>query len=78
MVPEDFSDDGDTPLDILNTGYKRNIKIADISILNYVRTPHKKTKIQKFNNLVIILEDSLIGIIFNINDDNPLTTGHFL
>ena len=45
MVPEDFLDNGDAPLDILSIGYKRNIKIANISILNYVRTPHKKIKI---------------------------------
>ena len=42
--PEDLSDNGDTPLNILNAGYKRNIKIADISTLNYVRTFCKKIK----------------------------------
>ena len=45
MVPKDFLDNSDAPLDILNTGYKRNIKATNISILNYVRTPHKKIKI---------------------------------
>ena len=70
MIPEDLSDNGNAPLDILNAGHKRNIKTANISILNYVRTPHKKTKIQIFNNLVIILRDSLIGVISNINNNN--------
>ena len=78
MVPEDFLDDGDAPLDILNTGCKRNIKIANISTLNYVKTPYKKIKTQKFNNLVIIFEDNLISVIFNINNDDLLTTGRFL
>ena len=78
MVPEDLSDNNNAPLDILNTGYKRNIKIANISILNYVGTPHKKTKTQIFNNLVIILRDSLIKVIFNINNNNLLTTGRSL
>ena len=78
MIPEDLLDDGNAPLDILNIGYKRNIKTANISILNYIKISHKKTKTQIFNNLVIILKDSLIGVIFNINDDNLLTTGHFL
>ena len=78
MVPEGLPDNGNTPLNILNAGYKRNIKIANISILNYVRTPHKKTKTQKFNNLIIILRDDLIGVIFNINNDDPPTTGCFL
>ena len=45
MVPEGFFDNDDAPLDILNAGRKRNIKLADISILNYVRTSRKKTKI---------------------------------
>ena len=76
MVPEGFLDDGDASLDILNAGCKRNIKIADISILNYVGTPRKKTKIQIFNNLVIILGDGLIKVIFNINNNNSLTTGY--
>ena len=75
MVPKDFLDDGDAPLDILNAGYKRNIKIANISILNYVGTPRKKTKTQIFNNLVIILGDSLIGVMSNINNNNLLTVG---
>ena len=74
MVPEGFLDDGDASLDILNTGCKRNIKIANISILNYVRTPRKKTKTQIFNNLIIILRDSLIGVIFNINNNSLSTT----
>ena len=71
--PEGFPDDGNTPLNILNVGRKRNIKTANISILNYVGTPRKKTKTQIFNNLVIILGDSLIGVISNINNNNPLT-----
>ena len=78
MVPKNLLDNGNAPLDILNTDRKRNIKTANISILNYVKTPHKKTKMQIFNNLIIILKDSLISIIFNINNNNPLTTGHFL
>ena len=78
MVSENFLDNDDAPLDILNTGRKRNIKTADISTLNYIKTPRKKTKTQKFNNLVIILGDNLIGVIFNINNDNLLTTGHSL
>ena len=76
MVPKDLSDVSNTPLNILNAGYKRNIKIANISILNYVKTPHKKTKTQIFDNLVIILKDSLVGVISNINNDNPLTVRH--
>ena len=75
---EDFSDDGDAPLNILNAGRKRNIKTADISILNYVGTPYKKTKTQKFNNLVIIFGDSLIGVMFDINNNNLFTIGYFL
>ena len=75
MVLEDLLDDGDAPLDILNAGYKRNIKTADISILNYVGTPHKKTKTQIFNNSVIILGDGLIGVISDINDNDPLIVG---
>ena len=75
VVPKDLLDNSNAPLDILNTGYKRNIKTANISILNYIKTPHKKTKMQIFNNLIITLKDNLIGIIFNINNDNPLTTG---
>ena len=43
--PEGLLDDSNAPLDILNAGRKRNIKTANISILNYVRTPYKKTKI---------------------------------
>ena len=78
MVPEDFSDNSNAPLDILNTGYKRNIKIANISILNYIKTPHKKTKTQIFNNLVIILGDNLIDVISDINDNNLPTTGRSL
>ena len=74
MVPEDLPDDGDAPLNILNVGYKRNIKTANISTLNYMGTPRKKTKTQIFNNLVIILGDGLIGVILYINDDNLLTT----
>ena len=77
MVPKDLLDDDNASLDILNTGCKRNIKTADISILNYVGTPRKKTKTQIFN-LVIILRDNLISVIFNINNDNLLTTGHSL
>ena len=77
MVPKDFLDNGNAPLNILNTGYKRNIKIANISTLNYIKTSHKKTKTQIFNNLVIILRDSLIGVISDINNDNPPTTGRF-
>ena len=74
MVPKDLSDDDNAPLNILNAGYKRNIKIANISILNYVKTPRKKTKTQIFDNLIIILEDSLIGVISNINNNNlPIT-----
>ena len=41
-------------------------------------TPHKKTKTQIFNNLIIILRDNLIKVIFNINNNNLLTTGYFL
>ena len=78
MVPEGLSDDNNASLDILNVGHKRNIKIANISILNYVGTPYKKTKTQIFNNLVIIFGDSLIGVIFNINDNDSLTTRYFL
>ena len=77
MVPKDFPDNGDTSLDILNAGRKRNIKIANVSTLNYVKTPYKKIKIQIFNNLVIILEDSLIDVIFNINNDDPPITRRF-
>ena len=73
MVPKDLLDNNNAPLNILNIGHKRNIKIANISILNYVGTPHKKTKMQIFNNLVIILRDGLIKVIFNINNNNPLT-----
>ena len=76
MVPKDFSDNGDAFLDILNADYKRNIKIANISTLNYVKTPYKKTRTQIFNNLVIILEDGLIRVISNINNNNLLTVGH--
>ena len=78
MVPKDLSDDGNAPLDILNAGYKRNIKTTNISILNYVGTSCKKTKTQIFNNLIIIFGDSLIGVISNINDDNLLITRYFL
>ena len=78
MVLKDFLNNSDAPLDILNTDYKKNIKIANISILNYVETPRKKTKTQIFNNLIIILRDSLIGVIFNINNNNLLTTEHSL
>ena len=75
MVTEDFSDNSNAPLNILNAGYRRNIKIANISILNYVETPCKKTKTQIFNNLIIILRDSIVGIILNINNDNSPTVG---
>ena len=75
MVPEGLLDDSNASLDILNAGCKRNIKIANISILNYVRTPYKKTKTQIFNNLVIILGDGLISVIFNINNDDLPITG---
>ena len=78
MVPEGLLNDGDASLNILNAGYKRNIKTANISILNYVGTPRKKIKTQIFNSLVMILRDSLIGVIFNINNNNLLITGHFL
>ena len=78
MVPEDLLDNGDASLDILNAGYKRNIKTANISILNYVETPRKKTKTQIFNNLIIILGDGLIGVIFNINNNNSPTTKYSL
>ena len=76
MVPEDLPDNNNAPLDILNVGYKRNIKIANISILNYIKTPYKKIKTQIFNNLVIILKDNLIRVISNINNNNLLTIGH--
>ena len=72
--PEGLSDDDNTPLDILNVDHKRNIKTANISILNYMGTPCKKTKTQKFNNSVIILRDGLIGVISDINNNNPPTT----
>ena len=75
MVPEDFLNNGDAPLDIINTGCKGNIKIANISILNYIKTPHKKTKTQIFNNLIIILRDGLIGVISDINNDDLPITG---
>ena len=78
MVPEDLPDNNNAPLDILNAGYKRNIKTANISILNYVKTPYKKIKTQIFNNLVIILRDNLIGIISDINDNNSPITECFL
>ena len=76
--PEGLLDDSNTPLDILNAGCKRNIKTANISTLNYVKTPHKKTKTQIFNNLIMILRDNLISVISNINYDNLLTTGYSL
>ena len=78
MVPKNLLDDNNAPLNILNAGYKRNIKTANISILNYIGTPCKKTKTQIFNNLVIILGDSLIGVISNINNNDLPTTGCFL
>ena len=78
MVPEGLLDNGNAPLDILNTGCKRNIKTANISILNYVGTPRKKTKTQIFNNLIIIFGDGLIGVISNINNNNPPTVGYSL
>ena len=78
MVLEGLLDNNNAPLNILNGDYKRNIKTANISILNYVKTPCKKTKTQKFNNLVIILRDSLVGVIFNINNNNLLITEYFL
>ena len=78
MVLKGFLNDGDAPLNILNAGYKRNIKTANISILNYVRTPHKKTKIQKFNNSIIIFGDGLIGVISDINNNNLPITGYSL
>ena len=71
--PEGLLNDDNAPLDILNAGYKRNIKTANISILNYVGTSCKKTKTQIFNNLVIIFGDSLIGVISSINNNNLLT-----
>ena len=74
MVPEGLLDNNNAPLNILKAGYKRNIKTANISTLNYVKTPYKKTKTQKFNNLIIILRDGLIGVISNINNnDSPIT-----
>ena len=76
MVPKDLLDNNNAPLNILNAGHKRNIKTVNISILNYVRTPYKKTKTQIFNNLIIILGDSLIEVIFNINNNNPPTVGY--
>ena len=76
MVPKDLLDNSNAFLNILNIGHKRNIKITNINILNYVGTPRKKTKTQIFNNSVIILEDSLIEVISNINNNNLLTTGH--
>ena len=76
--PEGFLDNSNTSLNILNAGRKRNIKTANISILNYVKTPHKKTKTQKFNNLVIILGDSFISVISNINNNNLLITKYSL
>ena len=45
MIPKDFLNNGNASLNILNAGHKRNIKIANISTLNYVRTSHKKIKI---------------------------------
>ena len=78
MVPEGLLDNSNAPLNILNAGYKKNIKTANISILNYIKTPHKKTKIKIFNNLVIILGDNLIGVMFNINNNNLLITGRSL
>ena len=78
MILKDLLDNDNTPLNILNGGYKRNIKTANISILNYIKTPHKKTKTQIFNNLVIILIDCLIGVILNINNNNLPTTEHSL
>ena len=78
MVPEGLLDNNNASLNILNVGRKRNIKIANISILNYIRTPHKKTKTQIFNNLVIIFGDSLIGVISNINNNNLPITGYSL
>ena len=78
MVPKGLLDNNNASLNILNTGCKKNIKTANISILNYVKTPHKKTKTQIFNNLIIILKDGLIGVISNINNDNLLTTGRSL
>ena len=78
MAPKSFLNNGDAPLDILNIGRKRNIKIVNISILSYIKTPCKKIKTQIFNNLVIILEDGLIGVISNINNNDPPITGYFL
>ena len=78
MVPEGFLDDNNAPLNILNGGHERNINIANISILNYIETPYKKIKTQKFNSLIIIFRDSLIGVISNINNDNLPTTKYLL
>ena len=75
MVPKGFLNDNNASLNILNTGYKRNIKTANISILNYVGTPRKKTKIQIFNNPVIIFGDGLVGLISDINNNDPPTVG---
>ena len=78
MVSEDLLDNNNAPLNILNIGYKRNIKTTNISILNYIKTPHKKIKTQIFNNLVIILKDGLISVISDIDNNNLPTTKCFL
>ena len=78
VVPKNLLNNSNAPLNILNAGYKKNIKIANINILNYVRISCKKTKTQIFNNLVIILRDSLIRVISNINNNNLPTTEYSL
>ena len=73
-----ISDNGNAPLDILNVGYRRDIKIANISILNFIKSPRKKSKKIIFNNLVIILRDILVEVISDINNNNLLTIGYSL
>ena len=77
MVPEGFPDNGNAPLDILIIGRKKYIKTANISILSYIGTPCRKTKTQIFNNLVIILRDSFVGVISDINNNNSSTISYF-
>ena len=51
-------------------GRKTDIKIANISILNFIKSPRKKSKKTILDNLVIILKDSLVGVISDINSNN--------